>query len=385
MYFPWTPSHVCSYDRCDVAMLKEKAVNWYLKNIEMPKMEIQDHPGFMGEDMGGKDIYLRDVAIPEEVFVKIEDKIDKPQLLYRIGKEFGHRYAQVSELKRYSDVDKEELKDSTYGIMKYMESVSYWNGGVLNIDYENKIQVLELDEFIECSKNGKGRIFLGAAAGLWSYIAEDNSIEAVQEECQGRGDEKCIIKCAPKSKLDGNIKADIVSSELNILEDYRVYNKISETDYAENSMEDFKEIGFFEYREGLFYHNDFRYIWTESSLIELVGSELGVDYEEELFNSAFQVGKEIVAEDKERNMEKFIVEYLSATGWGDTKINKKNGAYHVHSLMFPWTRFTDDTSFPVFRGLVSGMITEFGQEEVRLNKVQKDDKGGTFSLLAEED
>ena len=84
-------------------------------------------------------------------------------------------------------------------------------------------------------------------------------------------------------------------------------------------------------------------------------------------------------------MEKFIVEYLSATGWGDTKISKKNGVYHVHSLMFPWTRFTDDTSFPIFRGIVSGMITEFEQEEVRLNKVQKDDKGGSFSLLAEEE
>lgn len=367
-------------------MIKEKAINWYLKNIEMPKKEILDHPGFIGENLSGKeDIYLRNVALPEELFVKIEDNVNKTELWYRIGKKFGYRYAMISSLPRYSEVGKKEFRESTYTVMKYMESICYWKEGKFNLNYEKKILDLNLEEFMVCNKNKKGNIFLGAAAGLWSYMIEDKRAEAVQPQCQGRGDQKCRIKASPRSKLENNFEVDMSDYQLDISKDYQIHNQIKDTDYAENSMQDFKEIGFFEYREGLFYHNDFRYIWTESSLIELIGSELGADYEEELFDSAFQVGKEIVAEDTERNMEKFIVEYLSATGWGDTKIKEKNDRYQVHSLMFPWTRFTEDTSFPVFRGLVSGMITEFEQREVRLSEIQKDDKGGTFSILAEED
>jgi len=367
-------------------MIEQKAVKWYLKNIEMPNREILDEPGFIGENLSGEDeIYLRNVALPEEIFIRIEECVDNLKLLYRIGKEFGYRYAAISELDRHSEVCENEFCESTRMVLKYLESVCWWKTGNFNLDYDKKTLELELDMFIECNRNGKGYLFLGSAAGFWSYMVEDEGIEAAQRKCQGRDDDKCKITAGPKSELQNNFEVEINLDSLKMSKDYNVYNEIKSTDYAKNSMEDFEEIGFFEHREGLFYHNDFRYIWAESSLIELVGSELGVDYEEELFNSAFQVGKEIVTEHEERNMEKFIVEYLSATGWGDTKISKKNGAYQVHSLMFPWTRFTDDTSFPVFRGIVSGMITGFEQEEVRLNKVQKDDKGGSFSLLAEED
>lgn len=365
-------------------MLKEKAINWYLKNIEMPKKEIQDHPGFMGENLSGKDIYLRDIAVPEELFVMIENKIDEPQLLYKIGKEFGYRYAQASGLKRYSELSEEKFKESTFGVMKYMESVSYWKNGSLEIDYDQKIQILELEEIIECNKNGKGNIFVGAAAGLWSYRAEDKEIEGFQEKCQGRGNEKCVIKCGPKSKLDKNFNVDIDFDGLDISEDYKIFNEIKDTDYAQNSFEDFEEIGFFEHRDELFYHKDFRYIWAESSLIELIGSELGENYEEELFNSAFKIGKDIAEDEKEVNMRKFIIEYLSATGWGDTNIKKKNGHYQVKSLMFPWTKYSSNSSFPVFRGLVSGMMTEFKQRDIKLKNIKKDDKGGIFSIISEE-
>ncbi|EGQ43921.1 MAG: hypothetical protein J07AB43_05870, partial [Candidatus Nanosalina sp. J07AB43] len=119
-------------------MLKEEAVEWYLKNIEMPRKEIQDHPGFMGENLGDKDVYLRDIAIPEEVFIEIEDRIDEPEMFYKIGKKFGYRYAKMSGLDRYSDVNESDLKESTFGAMKYLESVCYWAQGHVKIDYDNK-------------------------------------------------------------------------------------------------------------------------------------------------------------------------------------------------------------------------------------------------------
>jgi predicted hydrocarbon binding protein len=268
--------------------------------------------------------------------------------------------------------------------MKYLESVCWWRDGEFDLNYENRILNLEFDKFIECNKNGKGQLFLGAAAGFWAYMAEDKEVEAVQTECQGRGDDKCKIKAAPRSHLDNNFEVEINAGDLDISRDYKIYNEIKDTDYADNSMEDFEEVGFFEHHEGLFYHNDFRYIWTESSLIELIGSELGDEYGEELFNSAYEVGKEIAEDETDRNMEKFIVEYLSATGWGDTKIKRKENGIEVQSLMFPWTKFTPDTDFPMFRGLVSGMISAFEDREVKLKHIEKDDRGGSFSLISRE-
>jgi hypothetical protein len=115
----------------------------------------------------------------------------------------------------------------------------------------------------------------------------------------------------------------------------------------------------------------------------MIGKDLK-EFDEELFDSGFQVGKEIAEEENDRTMNKFIVEYLSATGWGDTKIKQKDGNYQVHSLMFPWTKFSSDTSFPIFRGIVSGMMSQFEQREIKLTHVEKDDKGGTFSVRAAE-
>lgn len=366
-------------------MIKEKAIDWYLKNIEMPKKEILDKPGFIGENLSGEEkIYLRNVALPEDLFLKIENNIEHPELHYSIGKKFGYRYAMISDLARYSNSDEDKFRDSVYGVMKYMESICYWKDGEFNLDNEQKILNLSLEKFMVCNKNGKGQLFLGAAAGFWAYMAEDKEIEAVQPECQGRGDDKCRIKAAPRSHLDNNFEVEINAGDLDISRDYKIFNEIKDTDYADNSMEDFEEVGFFEHSEGLFYHNKFRYIWTESSLIELIGSELGDEHGEELFKSAYEVGREIAEDETDRNMEKFIVEYLSATGWGDTKIKEKGEKFEVQSLMFPWTKFTPDTDFPMFRGLVSGMISAFEDRDVKLKHVEKDDKGGTFSLISRE-
>lgn len=94
--------------------IKDKAVKWYIKNIEMPKREVQDRPGFMGENMGENDLFLRDIAIPESIFIGIEENIEDVEALYRIGKQFGYRYASNSEFQQCSEVSEKKFRQEAY-------------------------------------------------------------------------------------------------------------------------------------------------------------------------------------------------------------------------------------------------------------------------------
>lgn len=367
-------------------VLKDKAVRWYLQNIEMPGREMQDNPGFMGENLAERDFYLRDIALPEQVFVDVENRIDEPEILYSVGKKFGYRYTKNSGFKQLPEVSRKKFKRTVYLIMRYFESVSYWRRGDQKLDQDNKIWRLQVDDFIVCRRNGKGHIFLGAAAGLWSYLIDEEA-EAAQTECQGRGDDRCSLVLGPPENLEENLKFlhhDLEEEDINLSQDYPEFNQIRDTEYVENSFKDFKEIGFFEYRDGLFYQGDERYIWTEASLVHLLGSELD-SYREELFGAAFEYGQELADQESDRKMKKFVTEYLSACGWGDTFIKQQSDKFVVRTHLFPWTRFWRETSFPLYRGLVSGLLTGFNDREVRLEKVEKDTKGQGFTVMASED
>lgn len=370
--------------------LKDKAVKWYLKNIEMPKREVQDHPGFMGENMGSDNIFLRDVALPEQVLIEIERRIDEPEILYGIGKKFGYRYASNSGFKQYADVSEKKFKEEVYLFVRYVESVSYGRDFDYDLDYDAKSIMLYLHDYIVCSTTGGGYVFpTGGSAGIWSFLLDNPRTEAVQLTCQGKGDDKCSVLCSPPAVLEEEhpdyFQYEIEFNDLSLSRDYSQLNRIQETDFAENSFKDFKEIGFFEYRDGLFYHDDERYLWSEASLIYLLGSDLGPEHSSELFDAAFQYGRSLAEKESDRTMEKFITEYLSACGWGDTHITENNGGFTVHGYLFPWTRFYEETTFPIYRGLVSGLLSGFSDREVRLTEVEKNLKGDGFTVTVSEE
>jgi len=51
-----------------------------------------------------------------------------------------------------------------------------------------------MKDYIVCRKNGRGEIFSeGGIAGIWSYVCQDPTIEAVQIKCQGREDKWCEV------------------------------------------------------------------------------------------------------------------------------------------------------------------------------------------------
>lgn len=365
-------------------MIEESDMSWYLKNIEMSGKGILDHPGFISENIGEhKRRYLRNVAVPEDIYINIEDRVDEPKLLYKIGKKFGYRYAMINGLAERSEEDKSNFTKSTRKFLKYLESICYWSNGHFNLDYEEDILYLSLEDFLVCNKRGSGKLFLGAMAGFWCYMVESKKVEAVQTECEGQKDEKCEIKIAPRSELKDSFKIDMEKINLDVSENYKIFNEIEDTKYADNSMEDYEKVGFFKHQDGLFVHNNMRYVWTESSLIEIIENELE-DFGELLFGCAFQAGQNIPQDEAKKSMREFIIEYLSATGWGDTKVKKDDEGYQIESSMFPWTKFTSNTGYPIFRGMVSGIITKFKHREIKLKTIRKHDEGGTYTIVAEE-
>lgn len=385
---------LCNFSECKgfniqpkvkaIQMIDESDIDWYLKNIELPGKSVIDHPGFISENLGdqGK-TYARNVSVPEDIYVNIEEKLDKPRKLYKIGKRFGYRYTKIFGLPKRSEVSKSAFKKSTRKFLKYLESICYWSQGKSNIEYEKNMLNLSVEDFLVCNKNGSGNLFLGAAAGFWSYMVENKEVEAIQTNCKGRGDERCRIKIAPRYELEDSFEAGMEKVDFGFSRDYKIFNKIRDTEYAENSMKDYEKIGFFEHRNGLFVHGNMRYIWTGLSLIEILENELE-DFDDVLFDCAFQAGRKIPKNEACEGMKVFLVEYLSATGWGDTRVRKDGEGYQVESFMFPWTKFTSDTSFPIFRGMVSGIITKFKQSEIKLKTIRKHDEGVTYTIVAEE-
>jgi len=71
-----------------------------------------------------------------------------------------------------------------------------------------------MKDYIVCRKNGRGEIFSeGGIAGIWSYVCQDPTIEAVQIKCQGRGDPECEVIAAPyKEPVKMGYKADEVQN-----------------------------------------------------------------------------------------------------------------------------------------------------------------------------
>ena len=74
--------------------VKDKVVEWFIRNILLPRNELIDNPGFIINKVTkeGGEVYLRDVFMPEQLFVKIEDRVTEQygdegaEALYSVGK-----------------------------------------------------------------------------------------------------------------------------------------------------------------------------------------------------------------------------------------------------------------------------------------------------------
>jgi len=374
-------------------MVKDRLLSWFLRNVVIPKITIIDHPGFIATRHGLMTaVYIRQILMPESFLVDLENKIVKKygekgeQLLYSIGKKFGWRYAEVTNIPIIEKYDKKMFDVSAYFIVRVIEC-TYAERLSHKINLDLKEFDLVMDNYVVCRKNGKGYIFSsGGVAGIWAYAMQDTSIEGVQIKCQGRGDKKCEAICAPPEVLEKKGLKFFRETNLDGLEIDPMYedmNKIRKPEYADTSFEDMINFGFFDYSRGVVRHRDERYFLCEATLPYLL--ELGLkklkDGTKILFDCAFTHGERIGKLQGKVDPQRFMMQFLSASGWGDVLVLKSKGGYKVISAYFPWTKFAGDVKFEMYRGLVSGLLSGCLNKEIILSNVEVDTRGEGLTVI----
>lgn len=374
--------------------IKDEIVSWFIRNVAIPRLEIIDHPGFIAmKPLISARVFSRQILMPESFLTDLENKIvekygdEGRRALYSIGKRFGYRFFIMIEPPTIKECTKTEFRGVAYFVGRFVEC-TYASEISHKIYFDSNELDLTMDEYIVCRNNGNGYIMTeGGLGGIWAYVMCDPSIEATQPRCQGRGDKKCEVICAPPKILEKKGLTFFKETNLEDLEieydRYEEMNKIRETQYAKNSFEDLINIGFFDYSRGVVKHKDERYFLCEASLPYIIEMELKKleGATKILFDCAFDHGKKIAKLQGECNFQEFMMQFLSACGYGDILVLELGGGYKVTNFYFPWTKFADEVKFEMYRGLVSGLISGCLNKEIIFSKLEIDTLGKGLTLI----
>jgi len=350
--------------------VKDRVVNWFIKHVIVPKREIIDHPGFVINTFGGKNqpIYLREFFLSEHLFELIENRIAEQygergkQALYSAGKKFGYLYASMSNFPTLKKTTKKDFLDFAYFLVRYIETL-FAMDVQHEIDLEDKIFTMYIKEYIICRNNGLGYIMTdGGTAGIWSYALSDKTIEGTQVECQGRGNDRCCVICAPEKKLKE--KTNKFFTEINLRDEkidnvYKKLNEIRKTTYSNNSLKNLIDAKFFQYKGGVLSYKKIRFFACDSHLLYILEDEIAKleDGEQILFDICFEYGKFVRELYGGKNYKKFITDYYPALGFGDINVFDSNNL-KVGSIFYPWTVFSEKSRYIIFRGIMSGFISD---------------------------
>lgn len=371
-------------------VVKDRIVTWFIRNIIIPRMEDIDHPGYIVShlDRSNKSNIVRQILSPESLFVEIEEKVFKQfgmkgrKALYRAGKTFGYDYGISNNFKTLNKSSKKEIKKLISYLVPYIETL-YASNMSYEIDMDKQVFRLELDNFVVCRKNGIGDIITsGAIAGFWSVIMDNPDIEGVQFECQGRGDPKCNLICAPKKELKKMNYSYFDTPAVKVLQtnsEYQVRNQIKKTTHITKSLKTLVGSNIFDYKHGVLKYKDDRYFITEASLpdlLEIYLSKLGAG--RLLFDVAFEFGSRICQYNKDTN---FFSDYLSALGWGEVIFNISQKTVKILSNHLPWTMYSDKTKKLVFCGLLSGLVSEYLNKRTELKLTNISKLGNSYSAV----
>ena len=360
--------------------VKDRVVTWFIQNVVIPKREIIDNPGFIVTTFTEykQETYLREIFLGEFLFELIEDKIIErygdqgKQVLYSAGKKFGYLYASLSNFPTINNHSIKELNDFLYSFVRYLE-VTFSRQATHEINFEEKSFTIALKDYIVCRHNGHGYIMTeGGTAGIWAFMMQDNEIESSHLECQGRGDSNCLILCAPKDKILEKTKDCYHESnlfELKFGEKYKVLNEIRKTTYARYSMRDLIDTGLIDFKDGSFSYKNMRLFGTESHILYILEREIAKldGGEEVLFEACFSFGKFLCEIYDGNDYNKFIPDFFSALGFGDIFVNNINGI-QINFSFYPWTTFSDDSTYVILRGVLSGFISNAIGENIYFSK-----------------
>lgn len=334
---------------------------------------------------GKTNVFARQVLVPESFFVELEKKIIKEHenegrmALYSIGKKFGYSFSQLGRFENIKDHPGDGVKSWITIASKFIEG-TYASRIDQTIVLEDKQVEYKLMNFVICRKLGYDFLLAtGGAAGVISWLLQDNDIEAVYHDSEFAGkDHRCVVTCAPYENLVKKFKGERVFRETSLdglAQDIRQYNKFNsevQIKYAK-SFSNYLDAGIFNYEGGIitFKSSNERFFLMEISGIYLLEVELksrGLD--SDIFGIAFEVGKNIFG-DVVTNTQSAL-ELMSALGWGEMINSGNEKVVGVIINHFPWTSWYKNVDFLVIRGFLSGIFSKIYNRKVKLGKPQID-------------
>lgn len=355
--------------------ISKKIFDWFMRNILLPNNEIIDVPGYIAIQQFSKEtgkFYLREVFLPEGMMTDMESAFIRKyrgkgeDAIYRAGKEWGYWFCMGSGLPKKSSMPKQVFLVFMYAFIKLLEA-EYTREAEAVVDYEADTLTVKADGLMMCSKNGHGQFLLGTITGAWAYLTGRDDVDGAHPECQGRKDAKCVLVCGPAAKIRKfrhmmNVK---IRGEMEVDSGYVQLNMVKKLPYAKNSLKSLLESGYICYHGGFFHINDRRLILNEASFVYFLEKSLGKlpGGAALLFDTS---RKYFAALGTDGGMTtQMISDVLPALGWGDLSF-QDNGVF-VHA--YPYSKHYGHTTFPIMRGMLSGLLSGKGRE-VRFRKVR---------------
>jgi hypothetical protein len=368
----------------------------YLKRFVIPGALVFNKPGFLDFKISGKtNIYARQIFYPEDFFVDFESKMVKKfgtagrQKLYSIGKKFGYRFAQSGKFENIKDNPGDKIKNWVFITSKFVEGT--YASSIENITDPNiPLTDYTLKKFTILEKLGYDYIFAtGGTAGMMAWIFQDPTVEVVLHDLNKvDGLYEGVVSAAPYKHLKDKFLDQEILSETsldNLLEafqDYIKFNAQAQTSCTK-SFQTYLDFNFFDYQSGIVKFKDKRFFLFEVSGTYLIELELknstNKEYIKLLFDSAFDTGKNILAQFGKNQKDVFDV--LSALGWGEVISFSSSGDLKVLVNHFPWSKWYKDIDYIIMRGFLSGILTSLTGQTVIFDKPTIDLSKGHLSLL----
>ena len=97
--------------------------------------------------------------------------------------------------------------------------------------------------------------------------------------------------------------------------------------------------------------------------------------EKALFDSAFDFFKGLA---KTNVSPRFAQDFLPALGWGDISLDATGK--RAFCIGYPWTRYWKDTTYPILRGMLSGIASASSKKDVVFGKAQATISSGSLDI-----
>jgi len=377
--------------------IQDSVTGWFVQKFVMPRSQVFDSPGFVSMKITGKkeDLFVREAIMPESFFVNVENEVvnrfgdNGRQRLYSAGKKFGYGYVSVGNFPTIKSTSEKDFLNFVFLLIRYTEG-TYAKRIAHKVILEKFEIDLELYDYVICNKSGHGYFLSsGGAAGIWSKLMEDPSVEGTQIQCQGKGVDNCVLICAPAQVLAEKSMSFFKETNVGNLEidsRYSALNKFRKTKFSQNSFQRFLQSKIFNYENGVINGFGERFFLCELTGVYLIEFEVAKlsGGDEILFEAAFQSGVSVAQHSTSKNPGMFIQDLLCSLGWGDVFVQNKGGLVVVNMDFFPWTKFSETSSFLFIRGFASGLCSFLFNRSVKLKNFKSTTiQGFLFVSLSE--